>query len=750
MIGQATRDVSSAPIELCGNPCCNLPDRHKSACSVSFKSTRRILVASPPIVLHDGDNIFQLRKAAVRTFMSFNLGVIFTMNTKALNEHWLDDFGKYYDATYKITSVSHNQSFVASGVSANDMLPFEFGCAAFLDSRTTIRWNPLPTSIWKSWRAELASNPKYANSMARAREFMREYLRLCTCSASDIIVMLDGDGSNRMSCVDELLANKVPSQQWPKIIAFDMDPEVALANRMLFGAKFGHDSIVFTGSDPNFSSRTLLGRGHLLEHLITKPNDLFTEDMKNRTRAVYFDYCGGPPGNQNPAKCRQNFEDNIFPRLPNLAVYAVTMSYRQHKTLQTEGITGFVPPPSSFRNVKSFTQNAHVLCQLFSLKGKVEQSGNDGSAVCRPPSATNAKGSDVRYPFFDTPSEGPEEKADDYLRYDKTAHQFGKFKCMDVWGTINGKLYCAYWHKKDDIYFPVEFKPCASIRRHVSKSCATWKAMADVAKETTDVHAYATGTEALSGGVALTMDPAASADDRAGGAFTSVLKRPRGRAPRNKVWSSTRGWVDVCGPDKTSDHELSAENLMLLHDQDDSSIADADAGLAVDDHDEEQAKRKRVEQGTVFTSGGGAPASRSMCFSAAEDELATGLATRGRASRNENREEDLPTSGGCISDSVESMAGYHLVLNGDPPPVDAPPAKPDMSSDSPILQLPAPNHGQLLSSIEERFFGQKQSGSIVGRCHEMEHLLGIRFPPGIVNIKERIDNIEAIATANGF
>ena len=51
-------------------------------------------------------------------------------------------------------------------------------------------------------------------------------------------------------------------------------------------------------------------------------------------------------------------------------------------------------------------------------------------------------------------------------------------------------------------------------------------------------------------------------------------------------------------------------------------------------------------------------------------------------------------------------------------------------------------------SIELLFFGQSQSGSIFKRCERLEEILDIGHR--IVNVKDRIRQIEMQTTANGF
>ena len=159
-----------------------------------------------------------------------------------------------------------------------------------------------------------------------------------------------------------LREQNIKETDWPSIYTFEMNPDVALASQIMFGK----ENIKFTGSDPDFHSKTLLGKGGvMLEHLIQKQNNVYTDDMKRRTKFVYFDYCGGPAGNQAAEACRKNFEENILPQLPNLEIIAMTISHRQHPGLKENGIREYISLPSSFVKKQSFTENHRVLCEVF-------------------------------------------------------------------------------------------------------------------------------------------------------------------------------------------------------------------------------------------------------------------------------------------------------------------------------------------------------------------------------------------------
>jgi hypothetical protein len=298
--------------------------------------------------------------------MLSQIGVRFKVHTSLLKDHWLDNDNKYYNANYIIKDIPDDISGnVVSGESPDDNTQFSFPAALLVEHRTEVIWNKIPTKIYKQWETELMSK-KHEHSISRAYEFMTKLTRT-TLKPEDIILILDGNGENRKGMYDALRHyGDTDQSNWPRIITFDLNPNVVLCGQLLFNTP----DIIFTGTDPIIKTRSLLGhqQGILLEHLISKENNILTRDMKAHVIAVYFDYCGGPPGNQDPKKCRENFKMNVFPFLPNLIMYMVTMSYRKHPMLKLKGIRHFIECPSGFEEGNIFTSNKKVLCQMFMAK----------------------------------------------------------------------------------------------------------------------------------------------------------------------------------------------------------------------------------------------------------------------------------------------------------------------------------------------------------------------------------------------
>lgn len=298
----------------------------------------------------------------MRYLMQFQVGTKFVMNTSALKGQWKNENGEYYDANYVIHGpTTDGIGDVAWGTSPDDGTDFSFPSVSFLDRRTRVCWNPVPKHVVSMWKKELRTI-KHTNSMERAKVFAREFLTRFVCRPDDVIVLLDGNGESRQGMHDEMRRLGLPSKEWPRLITFEKDADVALANKMMFG----DESVIFTGSDPSFKSKSLMGSsvGVLLEHLTIKKNNVYTDETKRCTKAAYFDYCGGPVGNLSPAKCKANFSA-VLESLPNLKMFAITISYRRHALLKDGGVEEYVDVPDGFELVRTFLKNKKVLCQLF-------------------------------------------------------------------------------------------------------------------------------------------------------------------------------------------------------------------------------------------------------------------------------------------------------------------------------------------------------------------------------------------------
>ena len=344
----------------------NSSNSDKSSDDVDSDSNSSIELSDSSVLsLHKESNNFQMGIDTIRKFMGYQIGVKFTTCTSICGGKYVNDDQQFYKFDAKIKRVSTVRNYIVE-CECNDGETFEFTSAEMLATKTSIQWNKVPEQFYQDWEKELLSDIKHKNSMDRATEFAKKYSLANgnAPSSDDILITLDGNGENRKGMEKAFSEAGFEKKTWPRILTFEMNADVALASRMMFG-----ENVIYTGADPNFHSKSLIGGKHgvLLEHIITKKNLSLTDEMHLRVKAVYFDYCGGPPGNQHPKKCKSNFEKNIFPNLPNLNTFAMTISHRQHADVGRE-FTKYVHVPHGFKEVADFRSNKKVICKIYSKK----------------------------------------------------------------------------------------------------------------------------------------------------------------------------------------------------------------------------------------------------------------------------------------------------------------------------------------------------------------------------------------------
>jgi hypothetical protein len=355
---------------ICGTPGCTLKDFHCGPCNNTSVKQGEKRKAEPPkrhepvdFKIHKPTNKFQLSKESLGALVGNNVGVTITTHTKFLNGEWTDDSGNFYDFDAKLVDFQVLQSNKFCLLAkCNEGVLCELTPQIVLNFDTRVTWNPPPADFLSQHVAEIKKSKENAESMRRASEFAYTYFKSCNSSPDDIILTLDGNGENRLGMQERFEELGIAEAQWPTIITFEVDAEVALSQRLLFG-----NNVVYTGSDSEFSGKRFQKGKTLLEDLIFGNNRLLTDDMKARVKAVYFDYCGGPPENGQPAKCRQNFATKIFPKLANLKLFGLTLSHRHHFKLQ-ETFEQYVAIPHNFSLVETFLDNKKVVCKMYAIR----------------------------------------------------------------------------------------------------------------------------------------------------------------------------------------------------------------------------------------------------------------------------------------------------------------------------------------------------------------------------------------------
>ena len=158
---------------------------------------------------------------------------------------------------------------------------------------------------------------------------------------------LDGNGENREGFYEALRWAGVPKDCWPTILTFECNAEVAFCNTLLFPGQ-----IIFTGGDAAI-------RSNFMEEYIKRGSMGCLSDV----RLLYLDYCGAPPKSTDMTAFLQLF--------PELLVYAVTISHRQHEGIHDDRVfETYVPTLSVFEPTRAealpskFNANGRVRCRV--------------------------------------------------------------------------------------------------------------------------------------------------------------------------------------------------------------------------------------------------------------------------------------------------------------------------------------------------------------------------------------------------
>ena len=375
---------------MCATPGCTLADFHTGPCNnTSIVAGSKRKVAQPhrhepeDFKMHKPNNKFQLSDESLRVLILNNIGVVLRTHTKFLSGEWKNPEGKLYEFDATIIGVrdsidkatANDGEFCGFVVLARceDGLTCKFTPELLMNVDTRVTWNPATPDFLAKHTHEITSDRENAESMKRAGEFAFLYVQACGADPEDFIVTLDGNGENRLGMQARFEAMGIPKDKWPRILTIEMDPKVALNQRLAFG-----NDVFYSKGDSEFIGTRISKGKTLLEDLLANKNRIITDEMKLRVKAVYFDYCGGPPDSSHPKKCRQNFAMKIFPQIRNMKVFGMTMSYRQHFKLG-DTFEQYIAIPPNFSNVETFLNNRHVICKMY-VKNAIGSPPNEPQA----------------------------------------------------------------------------------------------------------------------------------------------------------------------------------------------------------------------------------------------------------------------------------------------------------------------------------------------------------------------------------
>ena len=320
--------------------------------------------ASRPKQMHPIHNQFQFDLATCRRIMKYQLGTRLLIPKMSICKHWEwgDNTGTHFGV--RIMKPSYAGKFIAVGI-CDDGLKIDLTASICMLRDTRVIWKPVPDEFMKK-HIDSLSTKNHENSMERAQHIvdtLASYSGAKTLRATDIILTLDGNCENRIAMQQAF--SQLDASKRPRIITVEMDPVVALCQRLMGGGR----DVIYTGADPRFRSKDLIG-GRIstpkLEHLLLKENTLLPDHVKERIVAAYFDYCGGPIATHDPDVCSKNMR-SVIAQLPSLRVLGMTISKRQHANLD-ENFSQYVGVLDTFALSASFNSNARVVSNVYMRK----------------------------------------------------------------------------------------------------------------------------------------------------------------------------------------------------------------------------------------------------------------------------------------------------------------------------------------------------------------------------------------------
>jgi len=307
-------------------------------------------------------NDFQFGIEWVRRAMSHQKGVEIEIPKHAFNKKWEGpDICKGH-----ILSPSKDGKFVAIAKFEGEDYNTYLTSSSLMLCDSKAKWRDgFFTAKLEQKRRMLDS--KHKNAYQRSVDMIEELLRDKDFDLTGKnIVTLDGMGTNKLAYEKVLSDFDVPSTMHPRIITFELDSDVALAQRSALGSK----DVFSTNSDPFFSSKSLFGgRIPKIEHILSLKNRVLTDEMKQEVVMLNLDYCGGPPLNHSPQKCSY-FMETVIDNLPNLRIVAFTIARRGHKNLDST-FDDIVKPPYGFYLWKTYIDNVKVICKVYKRNNDV-------------------------------------------------------------------------------------------------------------------------------------------------------------------------------------------------------------------------------------------------------------------------------------------------------------------------------------------------------------------------------------------
>lgn len=314
-----------------------------------------------PNEYHRKYNQFQLNRRFVSQLVSNLRGTTCQVRWASMTGYSKRDHGnRLFDVTLSGAACSKDERLRIFGESvdeASKVWEVELSPESLLDVHARIDWRPPDPRLLQKFEEKRNATEPRRRSTERARaigEMLPEEER-----SGRLVITLDGDGENLEGFRDA---------GWPhgSVHRYEVDAVVALGQKLLYP----DSPMRYTEGDDVMSPRC--GKG-MLERILVETNksaSLLSDEDRRRAAILYLDYCGGPRYNQaqdpEKRKCK-NFLTRVLGALPNLRVFALTMSKRRHGNLK---IDAYMDVPYGFRLRRVFTENPRVICWAFTAESR--------------------------------------------------------------------------------------------------------------------------------------------------------------------------------------------------------------------------------------------------------------------------------------------------------------------------------------------------------------------------------------------
>ena len=342
--------------KVCSTPGCAKPDFHNGAHSFESSLDKRLCPYVAPTETVRPGNQFQHGIGFARMCMDDQFGT-----TLRLPEDLRSDGTGVFDATVlgkestgKHVALVVDEKGEQLRLTAQDLTRRD----------VAVDWRPVSDAMLAEHKRALHGK---SHDAAAKRAYLFVKMLGNETRSDQKVFSLDGVGSNREAYLRGFAGR---TDEMPEFCTFELDPEVALSQQLLYGTK----TVLFTGAlvREKFGYGCHRAAPHLppgIEYLITNRdarNTLISKEDCGAVVGLNLDYCGGIYGGRDIEEGQRSIV-NVLSRLPNLRVLCLTFSKRHRPGLKHD-FDYYARTPYGFRVEHTFdapTDNQRVVSRVY-------------------------------------------------------------------------------------------------------------------------------------------------------------------------------------------------------------------------------------------------------------------------------------------------------------------------------------------------------------------------------------------------